>query len=205
MQWIIQNWTSGELNALMKKLGEENARRIVAGTAKFTIEQVAVVEKKSVLRLLAGFVLPEQVGNFNPQQFFRTRSGLCVWDGFKDLVLKFAKPVSGVVATTIRKHELVKPANDSQIRSGLPEGHVFQVDELCSHLAGMIQRQSNGGAGELLNNGYVNLFYVQVGSEVVVVRVYWNAVYREWGVSADHQLGDGQWRAGGQVFSATAA
>jgi len=203
-EFCAKDLTLGRANALVKKLGGmEVVDGILAETLKFTIEAV-VEQKKSVLRLLAEFVLPEQVGNFNPQQFFRTRSGLCVWDDFKDLVLKFAKPVSGVVATTIRKHELVKPANDSQIRSGLPEGHVFQASELCGHLAGMILRQPNGGAGQLLNNGYANLFYVQVGSEVVVVGVLWSAGYRRWSVFA-FQLDVSQWRAGRQVLSRATA
>ena len=29
MQWIIQRWTNGDLNALVRILGEENARRLL--------------------------------------------------------------------------------------------------------------------------------------------------------------------------------
>jgi hypothetical protein len=40
-EWITQDWTSGQLNAIVKALGEDNARALLAGT--LTVERVEKV------------------------------------------------------------------------------------------------------------------------------------------------------------------
>lgn len=49
MTWITQNWTSGQLNALVKKIGgEEVARGILDGSLVFKIEKPTVSPFSSV-------------------------------------------------------------------------------------------------------------------------------------------------------------
>jgi hypothetical protein len=146
-----------------------------------------------------------RTAEFNPQAFFKTGDGLYIWDGFKDLVLKSVEPVSEIPALTLGKFQLVENACDREIRSELPEGHLFHDPSLlCALIAGLIQQQSNGKAGTLLNNGYANLFYLEVNGKVVVVAVNSRADDQRWHVGA-RQLADHRWHAGNQVLSATAA
>jgi len=42
-RWMIQGWTNGELNALVKNLGEETARKIQRGEVKVSLEEVMKV------------------------------------------------------------------------------------------------------------------------------------------------------------------
>ena len=177
-----------------------------AGCPKLANAAVAVkVAAYNFLKPIGQTEVLEQTGKFNPRAFFEIGDGLYIWDGFKNLVLEFANLVSNVPALTLGKFQLVKNATDLRIRSELPEGYLFRDPSLlCAHIALLIKRQPNGKAGELLNNGYANLFYLEVNGEVVVVDVRWRTHHREWYVYA-HQLDDDQWYAGNQVFSATAA
>lgn len=100
---------------------------------------------------------------------------------------------------------MAKAANDAEIGTELPEGHVFEdVDTFLVHLATLIEDQWGGKEGMLLNNGYANVFYVKVNGEVFAVGVSWSADDREWLCRA-FRLGDPRWGAGPRAFSATAA
>ena len=156
------------------------------------------------LRGMATVDLPARAEPFAAADYFKNRAGLYVWDVFKRRVLAVASTVTTTPATKVTNFKLLKKTIDDGIRAELPEGHVFQgVNIFCSHFAGMIDRQSGGKEGPLLNNGCANIFYVNVGDRVVVVIVGWNAGDQWWGVDACG-LRDIVWNAGHCVFSATA-
>lgn len=68
---------------------------------------------------------------------------------------------------------------------------------LLNHLIGTPPR---GQKGELLANGYSNLFYVRLEGRVVAVNVYWHSDDREWYLSV-YDLDDDRWHDGACVFS----
>lgn len=109
----------------------------------------------------------------------------------------------------IERFDLKRNANDSRIRedgAGLPKRHVFTASEFLSAASAMILRQPKGCAGDLLNTGWANIFYVEgVVGEVFAVRVGWVSGFGQWDVDV-WRLDDSTWDAGYRVVSpATAA
>ena len=139
---------------------------------------------------------------FNPKSFYKTRTGLYVWGSFTDRILPTAPILKSSQATIIASFDLVKQANDTEIRVELRKNYVWEDASIfCAHLAGMINRQPNGKDGDLISNRYANIFYVRgVNSEVFTVSVDWDSGGREWDVYA-HPLDDTRWNAGSRAFS----
>lgn len=130
-----------------------------------------------------------------PLEFYQNRDGLYVWDEFRNRVGKYAKQVQSLPLAIGKSYDLQKNSYDRQITDELPQGYEWDPSELCARLAQMIEKQWGGTAGELLNNGYANLFCVPG----FVVDVSWYAGGGGWGVYA-YRLGGGRWRAGYRVF-----
>lgn len=152
--------------------------------------------KPAVLKLVNDSVQLDAIASHNPQEFFKTRKGLWVSDDFRSRILSRAKPVENLDPLILVSRELTKNAYDREITPELGEDYVFDESEVCARIAAMIDKQPNGIAGDLLNNGYANLFYVAG----FVVRVGWYGGARRWYVHA-WRLGDGPWRAGLRAFS----
>jgi hypothetical protein len=179
----------GTIEAVFNKLGGlEGAKRFLQGAVELVI--------KSVLTLLNAAVASKEVKDFNPDTFYQTRKGLWVSDEFNSRVLSKAKSVKKLPATTLKALELAQDATDDQIIAGLPENYEWDVSEALARIASMIEAQPEGKEGDLVNNGYANLFYVPG----CVVYVHWNADNRGWGVYV-WDRGDDRWGAGCRVFS----
>ena len=128
------------------------------------------------------------------ENFFRTREGLWVSEDFRNRVATKAKARNVVPKT--RHVDLARKMTDAQIETMLGEGHLFSEVSLCGLLEKMLSDQSDGKDGQLLNNGFANLFYTASS----VVYVYWSAGYRWWYVST-WQRDDREWNASYRVFS----
>ena len=194
---LTKEWTSGQLNELVKKVGGEKiARGILDGTVRFT-----VTEQKHPTYNLA-IDLPELFKTFNPYEYYRNLGGLYVLDGFTNNILSVAKKIKKVPARKIVSYNLVKASLDAEIRAELPEHHVWEeASEFCAHLAELIDNQPNGKEGDLLSNGSANIFYVRgKGGRVFTVGLYWLADDRRWRVGAGW-LGVARWRVGYRAFS----
>lgn len=177
----VGGWDDERIHALITKNGREDLERGVA----------AFVE------VLAGKL-------FNPAEYFRTRPGLYVWEGFTKQILSVAAPATAP-NVKLREYNLPRNMTDAEIQAELGEGHVFtNASEFCATLAQMLDAQWSGEEGDLLANGYANIFYVRGSAgEVFAVRVLWHADYREWRVHA-YRLDGSRWFAGSRAFSATA-
>jgi len=157
--------------------------------------------KQKFLSHVSDISLPAIKKQFNPNEFYKNREGLWVSNGFHERILPVASPVKSVAAKRVPMFDIIKQANDDEIRAQLPKNHVFEgTSAFCAYLAGMISRQPNGEEGNLLNNGYTNIFYVQTSGGVFAVFADWDAGDREWYVYA-WSLGGPRWNAGGRVFS----
>ncbi|MEK7101155.1 MAG: hypothetical protein AAB921_03600, partial [Patescibacteria group bacterium] len=140
----------------------------------------------------------DAVASYDPSGF-KTRPGLWVSDEFASRVGSKAKPVENLGAITLSSFGLAKNAYDKDIKSdsNMPANHVFESEsEFVAYLDQMIQKQSEGKEGDLLNNGYWNIFYVAG----CVVNVGWNSDSREWYVRA-WNLDVDFWGAGARVFA----
>lgn len=178
----------GQIEALVDRHGGmEGVQRFLAGTTEVV---------KSVLKLFNDSVAFYAVDTHDPQAFYQTRTGLWVSDEFRSRILSRARSVKKLAATVGKSYDLAQEAYDRKITPKLPEGHAFDESEVCARIAAMIQKQPKGEAGDLLNNGYANLFYVAG----CVVHVRWCADDWEWYVSVS-ELDDGYWYVGPRVFS----
>jgi len=191
----FEDLTMKQWFAIGTKLGGVDAvKAVLRGTSSVSVEVICRLSD----------LLPVTVGGGkrNPHEFFQTRKGLYVWDGFRDNILAAStNKVITTKKTTFGYAGLVQPANDAEIAAELPKDHIFEdVDMFLGHLATLINAQQDGGEGGLLNNGHWNIFYVRVGSEVFAVHVRWNSAASEWNCYA-YRLDDFRWDAGYRAFS----
>ena len=136
------------------------------------------------------------LGPHDPNTFFADRVGLWVSSDFRSRVVANAKATEVGARYKVVRRDLVKNLTDEKIEAGLPVKHNFDETKVCGLIAGLIARQPNGEEGELLNNGFSNLFY----TASCVVSVRWRAGVRWWSVDAWRRYGSG-WLAGRRVFS----
>lgn len=109
--------------------------------------------------------------------YFRTRSGLYVSGSYIELVLTGACPAVPVEL----EYQIVKRGMcDQEIERKLGDGHIFSRGILCSTLIKTIEKQKKGRDGTLLNDGYLNLFYLAT----CIARVYWNPIADCWHLTA---------------------
>lgn len=127
-----------------------------------------------------------------PAVFFRMREGLWVSPDFQTQML--AKVAN--TGTEVRHIDLECDMSSVDIEAMLGNSYVFGEMQVCLTIARLITAQPNGVEGELLNNGFLNLFY----TSSCVVRVYWRVDRREWFVGTWWR-GDGGWCAGSRAFS----
>jgi hypothetical protein len=160
-----------------------------------------------VLGILAGTLefATKQVDTelFDEAAFFKTRSGLWVDSDLKRLV--------GLQTRSTRPDSDLKPRLLSQEESevimfGLPgtEKWTETLEKAADlgQIAGKLAAQPNGEEGELLVNGYANIFFV-VGLDGTLRAVYvlWHAGNRKWYVRCIPLNSTYVWQAGHQVFS----
>ena len=130
----------------------------------------------------------------DPASYYRTRSGLYVWESFVSDVVANAKPMMAGATFTVNVAELKSDATDAEIEAALPKTHLFDDSAVCAIVAEMIEKQPEGKSGDLDNTGRANLFYT-AGR---IARVYWHGVDRQWDMRAWHRgLG---WDAGARVL-----
>ena len=183
---------SGLQSEPVQKLLEENGDAVAD-------EMVAAIRKRvEAAMVLAprGSVTVTLAERHDPDAFYRTRSGLYVWDDFRTRVVAKAKPSEAGTTHKIASAELMRDLSDEKIEAGLPVNHLFDERAVSAIIAGLIAMQPNGEEGALIANGYANLFYV--GS--YVVDVHWYADDREWYVGTCDRDDDG-WFTGNRVFS----
>jgi hypothetical protein len=201
-EWAAKDFTQGQLNAMVKKLVEAAGKD---APQKLLRDELII----SVRKILGGLSAPSEpitVGPltkiFKPKEFFRDDNAdvkLYVWDNFKDRILASTGNVSKKPAVEIVSRDITKAMNDSEICAELAENYVFRLDDLWI-IAELLRCQPKGKNGALLNNGYANLFYIQVAPALVLVFcMYWGG--STWDVDAWGLDEYGRWGGGPRVFS----
>lgn len=152
-------------------------------------------KEESVLKIVKEKIEVKILKKYNPQEFLKTRKGLYVWSSFPSNVSDKAKAITKTTLK-ISSFDLITRSYDKDIEKELPKKHIFTETDVCAVIAGLIEKQSKGEEGVLLNNGYANIFYTK--SHVVLV--YWNSGGGEWYVRG-WDRGDGSWSGGRRVFS----
>ncbi len=138
---------------------------------------------------------------FSKSSFFSNGPRLYFWDNFKNWVLSEIPDMIPTFQGTLSKYKLTKNMYDKEILEELGNPTPFTIGEFAGIMKDLISKQPNGKDGDLLTNGYANIFYVKLADgRVVAVNLRWHSVNREWNCSAD-DLDVGQWDEGYCVFS----
>lgn len=142
--------------------------------------------------------------SFDPAAFFKSDKdeqpdGIKFWlsdSNFTDNFL--GKVETNVAPATLRIHKLREEASDGEI---IPElGGEEIVETTLFHLYQMIKRQPSGEDGDLLTDGYVNIFYIRdQRGELWAVYCYWYG--GGWSVYVFPVTTPSRWLANFQVCS----
>ena len=122
------------------------------------------------------------------------------WDNFTNKVLKNIPNEIAGFEGSLTQTQLTKGMYDREILSELGNPKPFTPEEFGAVISHLLTKQPNGENGNLLTNGYANIFYVQLEDRLVAVFVRWLSDYREWGFDAYAVDGTG-WFDGRCVFS----
>ncbi len=145
-----------------------------------------------------------QAPSVNIKDFFQTSDTLFVDPDFTSWILgNLSDEIPKNKAELVKAFDLSENMSDSQITLHAktlgfdPKSHPLAPDQIKE----MIEAQPNGTEGEMLTNGYSNIFYV-VGKDGVLfaVRVRWFSGNGQWRVYAYRLDQGGEWRAGDRVF-----
>lgn len=177
--------TLGQIEAVVNKLGGmDGVRRLLAGTVEIVIKSILELVKPDIkVSARDRFVVADNFKKGNAGIYY-------LGDNFKKW---FGDKVETNVPTaTLSSRILTQSSVDDPIKAELGENH----ETLLSWLFEKIEAQADGREGELLVNGYANIFYI----DGRVVRVFWDAGYG-WYVFARGVTDPDSWYAGFRVFS----
>jgi len=197
-RWMTADWTVGQLNALVKKIGDGNARGILDGTVEFAVTARA----REFLRPAGVTTIPATGEVRDPHTRLKTREGLWVSPFFTENVLAHAHTVKGTPEIDISAWDLAKLANDAEIMG--ETGDPIDIDVLWPALDYLLRQQPGGEEGFLPTDGRWIVIHVRAGGGVFAVDVRWHAGGSEWDVHAC-PLYDARWYAGGHVISLATA
>jgi hypothetical protein len=188
-QWLIQN--TGEAIDLIVSA--------IVNRVKSVAQAVVII----LSEIIATVTIPATTEKFVAKDKFKVDTGRkakvkisYIGDNFKSWFMgKTEEPFAG---STVYGRKLNKGSVDGPILAEL--GGQEKAETTLSELFAMMERQANGESGELLTNGYANIFYVRdIDGTLRAVRVGWYG--GGWFVGAysvGRPLG---WRAGRCVFS----
>ena len=150
------------------------------------------------LKPVARAIAPARTKPFNAAEFYRTGTGLYVYEIFADrLDLNARQTVDSAPERPYVSLLLKVNGYDKDICKELPETHLSTLEDT----AGLIEAQPGGKSGFLLNNGCANIFYVEgKNSGVFAVGVGWSSGAREWNVDDWRIDASGEWAADRHVL-----
>jgi len=188
--------TAGQTEACINRFGGwDNFLRFIGG-------QGEVVWKK-FLHLVTTVEMPAQP-RFVARDHFKVDTSSSarvkvafIWEGFSTNFLY--KVEEAVEATTLAVHKLEKNLLDKEIRAELGEN---KEETTLSQFWALLEKQGHGQEGDLLVNGYANIFYIRdTQGRLWAVYTYWRAGRGGWRVGADSVSRPDRWYAGRQVVS----
>lgn len=117
--------------------------------------------------------------------FFTEAKNFFFGSNFKNWILSSITDSIPVYNGKHQKYTLPKSMNDTEIQNATGNKKPFTIPEFFGLIHSLIVKQLNGEDGELLNNGYANIFHVELSDgTVVAVYVSWDSDDREWGFGA---------------------
>lgn len=175
MSFLAKDWTLGQMNALIKLIGEEQAKKMLRAKDEFEI-----VWNKYLSLIEVRHLQPKKfsVHEFYPWRAFDPSSPTWVSDNFGSRCrdLNEIDYAGGKLA----RLRLNGSRSDSQILEEWGNLLVQDFATVIGQIASMVSAQPNGGPGGLLADGHNNIFYCHSpyeGREPSPVVVKWDTRY----------------------------
>ena len=189
------------LNRLVGEKGQETCKNL-----KHLLRGEFEIKLPSLIRWLGTTTTSATTEKFVAKEKFRTDSKEVKFYGFGDNFTNWflsgdSKIEDSLDEQSFRYGNLIKNSVDGPILEEL--GDEAKVKTALSGVFELLKRQANGEEGDLLTNGYANIFYIKNTSGVLcIVRMYWCGV--GWRVNVNSVEDPGDWHAGDRVFSRAA-
>ena len=209
---VFQNWinTLSNLLTAIKKLGGTadafknfNKQEVIDAVAELLVGKIAGKTNDLKLKFLAVIknAITITTSAFSKSLFTTsTNPKYYIWENFQKWILNKASDFIPEFKGTVKSLKLTKSMKDSEILAEIGESNIFSIDEACAIFKALTERQPNGEAGNLLNNGYANIIYVRLDEKTVVpAHVVWDSDDREWHLLAC-SFGSSSWGAGRSVL-----
>ena len=192
------NQTIDKIQAIWNMVGgEEMVDALIQGRAKLEVKLIQILNWLGTTTTSATtekFVAKEKfVKDSKEVKFYG------IWDNFTNWFLaddgKIEEPIN---EQTLRYGNLTKSSVDGPIIEEL--GGEAKAETTLSELYDLLKKQAKGEEGDLLTNGYANIFYIKDTSGVLrAVSVRWGG--GGWSVYAYSIEPSDDWVAGSRVFS----
>ncbi len=166
---------------------------MIVGAKKLTLKYLKLIADNITVK----------TDNFSKDSFFKENGPVKLYFGsnFRNWILKAMPDEIPAFEGALLKTQLVKYMCDSEILAELGNPKPFTISEFSAIIRELFLKQPNGEGGIFLNNGYANIFFIQLeNGRVVAVRVRWDSDDREWCLGVD-DLYDDRWFGGYCVFS----
>jgi hypothetical protein len=188
--------TLGKIEAIVNKLGGiEGVEGFLRGTVEIVVKKILdFIGTTTTSATTEKFVAKEKfVKDSKEVKFFG------IWNNFTELFLaghgKIEDPIG---SQELRYGNLTKNSVDRPIIEEL--GGEAKAETTLSELCDLLKKQAKGEEGDLLTNGYANIFYIKDTSGVLrAVYVFWDV--DGWLVNVNSVVPSREWLAGGRVFS----
>ncbi|MEI6022373.1 MAG: hypothetical protein WCQ32_00840 [bacterium] len=99
---------------------------------------------------------------------------------FKKKIIPVASTTIKAKAILLKRRKLIGPAYDSIILAKFSDPPVLSVDSFLAYLKKLISNQPKIKEGNLLTNGYPNIFFVQLDGRIVIVDAVWSTSLLIW-------------------------
>jgi len=192
------NQTVDKIQAIWNMVGgEEMVDALIQGRAKLEVKLV------QILNWIGTTTISATTEKFVAKDKFRKDSKEVkfygIWNNFTEWFLsgngKIEEPID---EKELRYGKLIKSSVDGPIVEEL--GGEAKAETTLTELHDLLKKQANGEEGDLLTNGYANIFYVKDTSGVLrAVYVYWYGGC--WDVRARSVEDPHGWLVGSRVFS----
>jgi len=196
---------AGPLKDLLDKLSGAEGSEWVEALKKFLRKENPwpQVQKAApdLLQLITTVTIPA-IKTFSPEGRFQVgeRDGVKIgWVGDNAKRLMRGMVEEAVEQTTLRIHTLKEPSSDGPIIAELGGEEV--ITTTWGQMYEMMRRQGHGQEGNLLTNGYANIFYIKCSDGIWAVCCRWRSRYADWRVGANPVTFPLRWGAGCQVAS----
>ncbi|MFA6339238.1 MAG: hypothetical protein WCW87_04270 [Candidatus Paceibacterota bacterium] len=213
----LREFTTGPLNQLIVNLGGQDGSQWEQQLKRFLrkescwidVQATQVTELKptsSILELVSTVVVPANASKFVAKKKFVRDTGLKakvkighIGGNFTEWFLngdgKTEDPINEQV---LRYHKLRKLLMDDRIFAEF--GGKERSETTLSEMFFLMEKQGKGENGVLLNNGYVNIFYIKDLADVLrVVFVGWSG--GGWCIHSSSVENSNSWGSGNRVVS----